>query len=121
MAVVYHTRRRFEKLSVFRLLIAANIGFAVGVLVAWQGTIETILALIGWLAGAQVPASTDWMAVVSYPLALFWLAPLLATFGAYFELKAARDRAALGLLLLPLLVSIISFTMHELTPAMQSF
>ena len=116
MPITYHERGRYRNLSAVRLLFAANLAFAVLVLIAWQCALLFVLGPINWAANQSIPSATDLMRLFDYPLVLYWAAPMAAMGAAWVMLQAQRYRAAFGILALPVLVMLLTLVMYWAVP-----
>ena len=117
MPITYHEQTRFQKLTMVRLLFAANVAFAALVLIAWQFTLLMVLGPISWASDQPVPSALNLSRLVEYPLVLDWAAPMLAMGTAWLLLQSRRYRAAFGILALPMLVMAITLVMYWAVPA----
>lgn len=106
MAIKYYEdgAGRYRKLPIVRVLFAANLLFAVATLVAWQSAMIVLLRPMAWATNETLPSEHDLDHLFSYPLILFWFAPAVAMATAWVLIQGRRNRAAFGILSLPILV-----------------
>ena len=104
MTIKYYERGRYRKMPVVRALFATNLAFAIAILVAWQLTMFVVLGPLGWAADQPIPLSHTLENLLRYPLVIFWAGPALAMAAGWMLLQSHRHTAALGVLLLPMLV-----------------
>ena len=116
MPLTYHEHGRYRKLPVVRALLATNLLFAIAILVAWQWALLYVLGPITWAADQPVPHDRDFIHIFEYPLIVFWAGPAMAMAFGWVMIQGKHHKAALGILVLPLLILTIMLTLYWTVP-----
>ena len=116
MPLQYHERGRYRKLPVVRALFATNLLFAVSILVAWQAAVIFVIDPMTWAADSSLPSGRDVWHMFQYPMYIFWAGPSMAMAGGWVLMQSRNYKAALGLLLLPLLMAIVTVVLYWIVP-----
>jgi hypothetical protein len=116
MAAKYYAVQKYTRMPLVRAIFATNLGFALGVLMAWQSVIKPVLDPLGWGADQPVPSDASIARLLEYPLLIFWAGPAIAMCVGWLLMENRRYKSALGVMLLPLLVFVLMFVMHAIVP-----
>jgi hypothetical protein len=108
--------RRYRKLPVVRVLFATNMVFALAVLIAWQLAVLAVLGPLGWAADQPIPTAQNFENLFRYPLVIFWAGPALAMVVAWLLMQAHNHKAAFGVLIVPVLMTVLLIGVFFLTP-----
>ncbi len=116
MTIKYHERGRCRNMPVVRALFATNLAFAIAILVSWQLTMIVILGPLGWAADQPIPTAHTLENLLTYPLLLFWGGPAAAMAIGWTLLQSQRYKAACGVLLMPVVVSLLLIAVYLTHP-----
>lgn len=116
MPIRYHEQPRYKRLPLVRALFAANMLFAVAILVAWQGAIIYMIGPLSWAVNDSVTYERNFWHIVQYPLVIFWAGPALAMALGWMLMQARHYRSAFGVLMTPLAITILTYVMYWLVP-----
>lgn len=116
MSIRYHEQPRYKRLPLVRALFAANLLFAVAILVAWQGAIIIMIGPLSWAVNDSVTYERDFWHILQYPLVAFWAGPAIAMACGWVLLQARHYRAAFGVLMTPLIMTILTYVMYWIVP-----
>jgi hypothetical protein len=109
--------RNYRKMPVVRVLFAANLVFAVLVLLAWQLAVLFVLGPLGWAADQPFPTPNSFESLLRYPLVIYWAGPALAMAIAWLLMQSHRHKAAFGVLAVPVIMSILLVAVYLMTQA----
>jgi uncharacterized membrane protein len=116
MTIKYHEHWRYRNMPVVRALLAANLAFAIAILVAWQMALIIVLGPLGWAVDRPISTSQTLDNLLTYPLLLFWAGPAIAMVVGWMLLRAQRYKAAFGVLVVPVLVTVLLAAVYCLMP-----
>jgi uncharacterized membrane protein len=116
MAIRYMENGRYRKLPVVRALLAANLAFAILILLAWQMALIVVLGPLGWAVDHPIPSARTLENFLTYPLVLFWAGPAMAMAVGWMLLQARRYKAAFGVLVTPVLVTVLLAAVYIILP-----
>jgi uncharacterized membrane protein len=116
MTIKYHEHWRYQNMPVVRALLAANLAFALAILVAWQMALIVVLGPLGWAADQPITSSQTLDNLLTYPLVLYWAGPAIAMAAGWMLLQAKRYKAAFGVLVTPVLVTLLLAVVYFFMP-----
>ena len=116
MPISYHEQGRYRKLPIVRALFATNLVFAVAILVAWQAAVIFVIDPMVWAADRPLPSGNDVWHMFQYPMFVFWAGPSMAMAAGWVLVQSQNYKAALGVLLMPLLVAITTVIFYVIVP-----
>jgi uncharacterized membrane protein len=116
MTIKYTENWRYRNLPVVRALLAANLAFAIAILVAWQTALMVVLGPLGWAADQPIPSSQALENLMTYPLLLYWAGPAAAMALGWVLMQGKHYKAAFGVLLIPVLVTVLLVAVYSLLP-----
>lgn len=116
MSIRYYEQPSYQRLPFVRALFAANMLFAVAVLVAWQSAIIALIAPLTWAVNDTVTFERDFWQILQYPLVFFWAGPAFAMATGWMLVQSRHYRTAFGVLVTPMLVVGLTFVMYWIVP-----
>ncbi len=116
MSIRYYEQPRYKRLPLVRALFAANLLFAVAILVAWQGAIIVMIGPLTWAVNDSVTYERDLWRIVQYPLVIFWVGPAFAMALGWTLMQARHYRLAFGVLMTPLAITFLTYVMYWIVP-----
>jgi hypothetical protein len=97
----------------FRGLVVANGGFAFAIIFAWAVASILVAEPMAW-ATWHVIQRENAKSLLHYPLNILWMLPTFAIAIAWVTRNARKERLALGLLVLPILLFGLTIVMYHM-------
>jgi hypothetical protein len=105
---------RPKHIRLFRVLTATNAGFAFAIVFIWTIASKIVSEPMAW-ATWHVIQRENAKSLLNYPLNMLWMLPIAAILAAWIAQRAHKERLAIGLLVLPMLLfSLTIATYHTL-------
>ena len=103
-------RPRHPKL--FRALVLANGGFAFMVVFVWALAAILIADPISWATWSSVDRNRE-LSLLTYPTSILWMLPTLALAAGWIARKGRRERLALGVMLMPVMLFALTIVSYH--------
>jgi hypothetical protein len=99
--------------ALFKALAVTNGGFAIAVVCVW--TIASIILAdpISWATWSIIERG-DASSLLRYPINLLWMLPVVSLLSGWAARRAHKERLALGLMTLPILLFGLTIIMYHL-------
>ena len=112
MAYLPSTRRA----PLTRGLLWLNLMFALNMLLAWRVALLVFVGPLGWATDRRVEVTQDWSTLLDYPTILLWAPSCVAMGIGWMAAKFGNYKLAVGVMLVPVLFTIITLMLYCLLP-----
>lgn len=117
MALTYYEKLKYRRLPLVRGLVVLNVAIGLVVLAAWQAAVLVVLDPLSWAASSEITKDRSWTALLTYPMAMFWITPSVAVLIGWMAMKSRRFAFGAAVMLAPVLIAVLTLSLYWILPS----